>query len=87
MRSEIAYVCWNIDVGSDLQFLPGIQFTEELADVNSVHSNSFAVMLINRIAATLDLSFVVRMNSSTKKIPTYLCNILVARSYKITVMH
>ena len=90
----MAYIRRNIDVASDLKFWPGILFSEELekyivelADVHSVHPDSFAIMLINCVAATLEFSYVLRANSSTKKIPTNLYNILVARSCKMTLIH
>lgn len=90
----MAYICRNIDTASDLKFSPGILFSEklekyieELADVHSVHADSFAVVLINCVAATLEFSFVLRANSIANKIPTNLYNILVARSCKVTIRH
>jgi hypothetical protein len=92
--AEMAYISRNIDTASDLKFSPGILFSEELekyivelADVHSVHADSFAVMLINCVAATLEFSFVLRANRITNKIPTNLYNILVARSCKVIMVY
>jgi hypothetical protein len=88
----MAYICRNIDSASELKFWPGVVFSDklekyidELADVHSVHPDSFALILINFVAATLEFSYVLRANISTNTIPTNLYNILVARSCKIAM--
>ena len=75
----------------ELKFWAGVVFSDrlenhivELANVHSLHPDSFALMLINFVAATLEFSHVLRANISTKTISMNLHNILVARSCKIT---
>ena len=91
-RTFMAFMCRSIDSASELKFWPGVVFSDrlekyivELADVHSVHPDSFALMLINFVAATLEFSYALRANISTNTIPTNLYNILVARSCKITM--
>ncbi|CAF1256015.1 unnamed protein product [Rotaria magnacalcarata] len=83
----MAFICRNIDQASKLKIFPGVMLSEpvesyikELADIHSIHSDSFAIVLLNFVAVTLEFSFVLRANSVNNKIPTNLFNIVVARS-------
>ncbi|CAF4844730.1 unnamed protein product [Rotaria socialis] len=83
----MTFICRNIDQASKLKIFPGVMFSEpvesyikELADIHSIHPDSFAIVLLNFVAATLEFSFVLRANSVSNKIPTNLFNIVVARS-------
>ncbi|CAM4831869.1 unnamed protein product [Rotaria magnacalcarata] len=83
----MAFICRNIDQASKLKIFPGVMLSEpvesyikELADIHSIHSDSFAIVLLSFVAVTLEFSFVLRANSVNNKIPTNLFNIVVARS-------
>jgi hypothetical protein len=87
----MAYICRNIDTASQLKFWSQVMFSQllenyinVLANVHSIHPDSFAIVFLNCVAATLEFSYVLRANSVNNKIPTNLYNVIVARSCKLS---
>lgn len=83
----MTFVNRNIDRASQMKISPGVMFSvgmeqylTRMAELNLVHPDGLALVLLNIVAATLEFSFVLRANDCSKRIPTNLYNLIVARS-------